>query len=228
MTPGRILVVDDDPWIQRIVARALGQRGHQVSLAGEATGAFVVASKIKPGPDPDRRSRCRRSKGGPGGSGCAPLPACADAPIIFLLSDVDEYDVHLGRRRARSAAAQAVPDGRSGAGGRYSSRGRESEYPRRGKRRRRPKQPKSNLRPDTGRSRRCAAPSIELGLASVLTVLEMERKSGILLCERESGVGAALPAQGAGRARRQRRAAPLGRRRGLRGALLADRHRSTF
>ncbi len=28
----------------------------------------------------------------------------------------------------------------------------------------------------------------QLGLASVLTVLEMERKSGILLCERESGV----------------------------------------
>ena len=83
------MVVDDDPWIQRIVARALGQRGHQVSLAGEATGAFVVASKIKP-------DLILTAISLPAIEGWAwwerlrTLPACADAPIIFLLSDVDE------------------------------------------------------------------------------------------------------------------------------------------
>ena len=44
----RILVVDDDPWIQRTASSVLGQRGYQVSLAGDAEGAAAIASKIRP------------------------------------------------------------------------------------------------------------------------------------------------------------------------------------
>ena len=159
MTPGRILVVDDDPWIQRIVARALGQRGHQVSLAGEATGAFVVASKIKP-------DLILTAISLPAIEGWAwwerlrTLPACADAPIIFLLSDVDESTSisGAGARDQRLRKPFRMED--LEAGGRYSSRGRESEYPRGASDGAGRNDRRSNPRPDTGRCRRCAARSI--------------------------------------------------------------------
>ena len=159
MTPGRILVVDDDPWIQRIVARALGQRGHQVSLAGEATGAFVVASKIKP-------DLILTAISLPAIEGWAwwerlrTLPACADAPIIFLLSDVDESTTisGAGARDQRLRKPFRMEDLEravvTALGGRKvnTARGASDGAGRNNRR--------SNLRPGTGRSRRCAAPSI--------------------------------------------------------------------
>ena len=48
MKAARILVVDDDLWIQRTTASVLGQQGHQVSLAGDAPSAFALASRIRP------------------------------------------------------------------------------------------------------------------------------------------------------------------------------------
>ena len=104
MTPGRILVVDDDPWIQRIVARALGQRGHQVSLAGDATGAFVVASKIKPDLIVTAISL-------PAIEGLGLVGAAAHAARLRRRADHlpavgrRRVDGHSGRRPARSAAA---------------------------------------------------------------------------------------------------------------------------
>ena len=175
------MVVDDDPWIQRIVARALGQRGHQVSLAGEATGAFVVASKIKP-------DLILTAISLPAIEGWAwwerlrTLPACADAPIIFLLSDVDEStsisgagarDQRLRKPFRMEDLERAVV---TALGGRKVNTlvGQET----------------TEIRPSAGHRQLSALRGAldQLGLASVLTVLEMERKSGILLCERESGV----------------------------------------
>jgi CheY-like chemotaxis protein len=88
VTLGRILVVDDDPWIQRSATSALGQRGYQVTLAGDAQGAFAVASKTRPDliftsvslPAIDGWSWWERLR---------TLPACADTPIVFLLSVLD-------------------------------------------------------------------------------------------------------------------------------------------
>jgi len=186
VTPGRILVVDDDPWIQRIVARALGQRGHQVSLAGEATGAFVVASKIKP-------DLILTAISLPAIEGWAwwerlrTLPACADAPIIFLLSDVDETtsisgagarDQRLRKPFRMEDLEQAVVTALGGGKvntlvGQATAQAETTEV-----------KPSAGHRPLSA----LRGALDQLGLASVLTVLEMERKSGILLCERESGV----------------------------------------
>ncbi|HSY41911.1 MAG TPA: DUF4388 domain-containing protein [Polyangia bacterium] len=186
MTPGRILVVDDDPWIQRIVARALGQRGHQVSLAGEATGAFVVASKIKP-------DLILTAISLPAIEGWAwwerlrTLPACADAPIIFLLSDVDETTSISGagvrdqrlRKPFRMEDLEAAVVTALG-GGKVNTLVGQATAP----------AETTEVKPSAGHRPLSALRGAldQLGLASVLTVLEMERKSGILLCEREAGV----------------------------------------
>src|SRR5262245_16990390 len=84
MKAGRILVVDDDLWIQRTTASVLGQHGHQVSLAGDAPSAFALASRIRPDvvvttvslPALDGWSWWERLRA---------LPACAQTPIVFLL-----------------------------------------------------------------------------------------------------------------------------------------------
>ena len=107
MKAARILVVDDDLWIQRTTASVLGQQGHQVSLAGDAPSAFALASRIRPDvvvttvslPALDGWSWWERLRA---------LPACARTPIVFLLPPGDDRRDR-GRRAAGSAAAQAVP-----------------------------------------------------------------------------------------------------------------------
>src|SRR6185503_6381455 len=42
--PARILVVDDDPWIQRMVATVLGHRGHEVTCVDGAEQARAALS----------------------------------------------------------------------------------------------------------------------------------------------------------------------------------------
>src|SRR5262252_8051104 len=84
----RILVVDDDLWIQRTTASVLGQHGHQVSLAGDAPSAFALASRIRPDvivttvslPALDGWSWWERLRA---------LPACAAIPMVFLLPQGD-------------------------------------------------------------------------------------------------------------------------------------------
>src|SRR6185369_8624807 len=80
----RILVVDDDLWIQRTTASVLGHAGHQVSLAGDAPSAFAIAAKIRPElivttvtlPALEGWSWWERLRA---------LPACADLPMLFLV-----------------------------------------------------------------------------------------------------------------------------------------------
>lgn len=186
MTPGRILVVDDDPWIQRIVARALGERGHQVTLAGDAPGAFVVASKIKP-------DLIVTSAALPAIAGWAwwerlrTLPACADAPIIFLSSDLDTSSVIPGagprdqrlRKPMRMEDLQRAVVTALGGGTTQTLIGHPTS----------PAE-SAEVRPSAGHRPLSALRGAldQVGLSSVLTVLEMERKTGLLLCERESAV----------------------------------------
>ncbi len=183
MTSGRILVVDDDPWIQRIVSRTLGQRGHQVTLAGDGAGALALASKTRPDsiitsvslPAVDGWSWWERLRA---------TPALAETPIIFLLSQLDGSTAVRGagprdqtlRKPFRMedldrtvvetlgggfvntlvglpAATAEAPEVKASAGHR----------------------PLSALR---GRVD-------EIGLDSVLGLLEMERKTGIILVERD-------------------------------------------
>lgn len=182
MTPGRILVVDDDPWIQRIVARTLGQRGHQVTLAGDPTGAFAVASKTRP--DLIVTAVALPAVGGwSWWERLRALPACAETPIVFLLSELDgSTDIRgagprdqrlkkpfrmedldrvvvsiLGNGAVNTLiglpAAEVGPEVKPSAGHR----------------------PLSALRGQID----------EIGLSSVLGMLEMERKTGILMVERD-------------------------------------------
>lgn len=198
MTLGRILVVDDDPWIQRSVASALGQRGYQVSLSGDAPGAFAVASKVRPDliftsvslPAIDGWSWWERLR---------TLPACADTPIVFLLSVLDSSNEIRGAgpkdqrlrkpfrvedlERAIVTSLGAAPvqtlvglstlskPGASAAPSPAPSAGSGSIKPSSGHR------PLSAIRGQVD----------QIGLSSILVVLEMERKTGILLVERLQG-----------------------------------------
>ena len=184
MTPGRILVVDDDPWIQRIVARALGLRGHQVSLAGDAQAAFVLASKSKPDliitsislPALDGWAWWERVRA---------LPACAGTPMIFLVADLDSTTLirGAGTRDQRLRKPFRVEDleravvtsleGFSVQVGQTPTSLPASEG--------------AETKPSAGHRPLSAVRGAldQLGLSSILVVLEMEHKTGILLCERD-------------------------------------------
>lgn len=197
MTLGRILVVDDDPWIQRSVASALGQRGYQVSLAGDAQGAFAVASKVRPDliftsvslPAMDGWSWWERLR---------TLPACADTPIVFLLSVLDSSNevrgagpkdqrlrkpfrvedleraivTSLGVEPVQTQVAYSTsPTSTTPSPSPAETSGAAAIKPSSGHR------PLSAVRGQVD----------QIGLSSILVVLEMERKTGILLVERAQG-----------------------------------------
>ncbi|HXJ21685.1 MAG TPA: DUF4388 domain-containing protein [Polyangia bacterium] len=180
MTPGRILVVDDDPWIQRIVARTLGQRGHQVTLAGDPSGAFAVAAKTRPDlivtavalPAVNGWSWWERLRA---------LPACAEIPIVFLLSELDASseirttvprDQRL-KKPFRMEDLDRVVVSILGSEVVNTLIGLQAAEP--------------EVKPSAGHRPLSALRGQidEIGLSSVLGMLEMERKSGILLVERE-------------------------------------------
>lgn len=195
MTLGRILVVDDDPWIQRSVASALGQRGYQVSLSGDAPGAFAVASKVRPDliftsvslPAIDGWSWWERLR---------TLPACADTPIVFLLSVLDSSNEIRGAgpkdqrlrkpfrvedlERAIVTSLGAPPVQTLVGLSTLSTTPAPSPVPSIGSG---PIKPSSGHRPLSA----IRGQVDQIGLSSILVVLEMERKTGILLVERMQG-----------------------------------------
>ncbi len=183
MRPGRILVVDDDPWIQRIVSRTLGQRGHQVTLAGDGPGAFALASKTRPDliitavslPAVDGWSWWERLRA---------APAAAETPIIFLLSQLDGSTAVRGaapgdqrlRKPFRMEDLDRVVDHTLAGGAASSAVGLPevaAEAPE--------VKPSAGHRPLSALRGRVD----EIGLASILGLLEMERKTGIILVERD-------------------------------------------
>jgi two-component system OmpR family response regulator len=191
VTPARILAVDDDLWIQRTTSSVLGRAGHQVSLAGDAPTAFAIASKIRPElivtsatlPALEGWSWWERLRA---------LPACADLPILFLvpagepgrpIPGESPHDRRLAKpfrvedleRAVGAALAERAPEisVEISAPVPRSSRAVDRTKPSAGHR------PLSALRGELS----------EISLPSVLTVLEMEHKTGLLLVERgrESG-----------------------------------------
>jgi CheY-like chemotaxis protein len=103
MKAARILVVDDDLWIQRTTASVLGQQGHQVSLAGDAPSAFALASRIRPTSIVTDGVAARARRLVVVGTLRA-LPACAHTPIVFLLPPATRAP----RSRARDARPAAA------------------------------------------------------------------------------------------------------------------------
>jgi len=193
MKAARILVVDDDLWIQRTTASVLGQQGHQVSLAGDAPSAFALASRIRPDvvvttvslPALDGWSWWERLRA---------LPACAETPIVFLLppgdatgeiAGVEARDQKLrkpfrGEDLERTIVTvlgeQPVDTAPS------PSAAAEPQRPHRSVD---PTKPSAGHRPLSAMRGQLD----QIALSSVLTVLEMERKNGIVMVEhgRETG-----------------------------------------
>jgi CheY-like chemotaxis protein len=185
MKAARILVVDDDLWIQRTSASVLGQQGHQVSLAGDAPSAFALASKIRPDvvvttvslPALDGWSWWERLRA---------LPACARTPMVFLLPPGDagldvagaepgDQRLHkpfrvedLERTIVSVLGEQPVETATTDAG-----------LPAKPQRSVDPHKPSAGHRPLSA----LRGELDQISLSSVLVVLEMERKNGILLLE---------------------------------------------
>src|SRR6185369_1957195 len=191
MKAARVLVVDDDLWIQRTTASVLGQQGHQVSLAGDAPSAFALASRIRPDvvvttvslPALDGWSWWERLRA---------LPACANTPMVFLLppgdAGGDVAGAEPGDQRLRkpfrgedlertivTALGEEPVENTASAstGAQRPQRSVDPTKPSAGHR------PLSALRGELD----------QIALSSVLTVLEMERKNGILLVERPRETG---------------------------------------
>jgi DNA-binding response OmpR family regulator len=184
-------VVDNDPWIQRTVATVLGQRGHLVSLAGDAQGALASALKVPPDvvitavtlPAVEGWSWWERLRA---------RPEFAATPLLFLAPSAHEApdavvrgldpvrDERLAKpfrvedlERAVQTLLGRAPRGEGAAGAAASWRVRTA----------------LNERPSTAGHRPLSAlrgDIDQITLSSVLVVLEMERKTGILLLERDA------------------------------------------
>src|SRR5262245_28424568 len=191
MKAARILVVDDDLWIQRTTASVLGQQGHQVSLAGDAPSAFALASRIRPDvvvttvslPALDGWSWWERLRA---------LPACAGIPMVFLLPAGDMAEEIAGseprdqqlRKPFRGEDLERTIVTVLGDQSVQSATG-ESAIPPRPQRSVDPTKPSAGHRPLSA----LRGQLDQITLSSVLVVLEMERKNGILLLEHGSEIG---------------------------------------
>ena len=201
MKAARILVVDDDLWIQRTSASVLGQQGHQVSLAGDAPSAFALASQ-----HPAGRHRHHRLAAGARRlvlvGAAARAPACARTPIVFLLppgdtptevAGVEPRDQRL-RKPFRVEDLERTIVTVLGEQPVDTATSASAETPRPHQRSVDPHKPSAGHRPLSA----LRGELDQISLSSVLTVLEMERKNGILLVEHDREVGTAVPAQAAG------------------------------
>lgn len=200
MNPARILVVDNDPWIQRTTATVLGRRGYLLTMAGDAQGALASAMRVPPDlvistvTLPAVDGWCWWEK-------LRAHPEFAATPLLFLVpaharaggghepatSDgvrgLDPArDERLGkpfRNEDLERVVQALL-GRGGAADGSGARPPRVPWVTRHAERDRASsgyRPLSALRGGLD----------EISLSSVLTVLEMERKTGILLLERDGG-----------------------------------------
>jgi CheY-like chemotaxis protein len=187
----RILVVDNDPWIPRMAATILGQAGYLVNVAGDAQGALASAVKAAPRailstvmlPAVDGRPWWERLRGiidarvipfvfliGPSGTAADVrgfihgLDECLAKP--FRVEDLAEV--------VRKAVARSSDPTDPPAPGMSDNR-RLTPPP--------PSRPSQWLRPLLA----LRGVLSEIGLPSLLVMLEMERKSGILVIEADPG-----------------------------------------
>jgi two-component system chemotaxis response regulator CheY len=186
----RILVVDDDLWIQRTTASVLGQQGHQVSLAGDAPSAFALASRIRPDvvittvslPALDGWSWWERLRA---------LPACAGIPMVFLLppgdtaSEVAGFEPRDQNLRKPFRGEDLERTIVTLLGDQSVQTATSESLPAKPQRSVDPTKPSAGHRPLSAMRGQLD----QITLSSVLVVLEMERKNGILLLEhgRETG-----------------------------------------
>ena len=185
----RVLVADDDPWILRMVAAVLGQRGYEVDLARDGEEAYgkavqnppdlLITDVMMPKMDGWTLIKALRAR-----------PELAFLPVIFLTGmaseedriqgfrlGADDYmakpfrfeelDLRVERTLGRSRMVEQVAREQIGAVDAPVPEPVDTE----------------GSGPHIGLAGRLE----QVGLSALLTLLEMERKTGILVIERESG-----------------------------------------
>ncbi len=189
--PVRILVADDDPWILRMVANVLGKRGYQVEVASDGEDALekaiastpdlLITDVMMPKMDGWTLVKALRAR-----------PEMAFLPVVFLTglsSDDDrirgfrlgaddymakpfrfeELDLRVARTLARARVVEQVARERIGA----------AEPP---------PQPPAAVDPESSEVHFGLMGRLEqVGLSALLTLLEMERKTGILVVVHDHG-----------------------------------------
>ncbi len=184
----KVLIVDDDPWILRMVTTVLEKRGHAVFSAGDGQEAYAKALEVQPDlivtdvmmPRMDGWALVRSLRA---------RPEFALVPVIFLTAlGSDEDRIHGFRLGADDYLAKPFRfeelDLRVG-----NALRKRAEVVRAAElvRKEEPRKPK-----DTGGIHGSLK---QLGLSSLLTLIEIEHKSGILVLQRGDGAVARLFAQ---------------------------------
>ena len=195
----RVLVVDDDPWTQRMVSAVLSHAGHMVDLASDGWEALIRAGRARPDvviselklPTTDgwRLAQALRNR-----------PESPDIPFIFLASlrserspgpafrpEMDQLLPKPFRLEqledAVGTALSRVPDRR------VTPRGMPAVV-----------SPPPRAQPGPfpeGTRRTVLSGSLEeFGLSSLLIVLELERKTGVVILRAPQSVGRIYLRQG--------------------------------
>jgi CheY-like chemotaxis protein len=199
----RLLVVDDDPWTQRMVSAVLSHAGHMVDLASDGWEALIRAGRARPDvviselklPTTDGWRLAGALRG---------RPESPDIPFIFLASlrsertpgpafraeldqllpkpfRLEQLEEAVSTALARTPARRSTPIGMPAVGAP------------------RPPVPARSSGPDLPDApRRTVLSGVleEFGLSSLLIVLELERKSGVVILRSTQSVGRIYLRQG--------------------------------
>jgi CheY-like chemotaxis protein len=199
----RVLVVDDDPWTQRMVSAVLSQSGHMVDLASDGWEALIRAGRARPDvviselklPTTDgwRLAQALRNR-----------PESPDIPFIFLASlrserqpgpafrpemdqmlpkpfRLEQLEDAVGTALGRVPPRRITPRGMPAVGAPPPVR---------------PATPSARTEPDSSRRTVLSGLLEEFGLSSLLIVLELERKTGVVIMRTPQAVGRIYLRQG--------------------------------
>jgi two-component system OmpR family response regulator len=194
----RVLVVDDDPWTQRMVSAVLSQSGHMVDLASDGWEALIRAGRARPDvviselklPTTDgwRLAQALRNR-----------PESPDIPFIFLASLRSErnpgpaFRPEMDQMLAKPFRLEQLEDAVGTALGRVPPRRITPRgMPAVGA----PEPPRAASPPENARRTVLSGALEEFGLSSVLIVLELERKTGVVILRAPQSVGRIYLRQG--------------------------------
>lgn len=177
----RILVVDDDPWILKMVTTVLGKRGHEVQVGRNGKEGLDKAKELRPDliitdimmPEMDGWDLVRHIRATPG---------ISMVPVIFLTALSDDDDRIQGFRLGADdylAKPFRFDELELRVEKAFRSKARIEEHLREGS------APKPRLASTDMPAAGIRGTLDQIGLSSLLVMMEMERKSGILVVRNE-------------------------------------------